>query len=255
MYTNRVLTSFPWGPTVDGVLIKNLPALELAASPPHIWQGLNSIVVTHVADEGKSFVPPEASMNTEANWKVLVGAAVPKKIDSSGGSPDLLDAAYQQYAFPTHFANEQASLDVVIGAYTILCNVRLIINAYRTTLAGHVYSAQVDFLPDGSHGTDILNLISGLSGTNTGKYRRFLLSHAATGDPNFNSNVYPPFPLGPDSGSVWSPISWANNITNILHVSAQDFSTNFQDNEDASAICTYWNSFQASAVAKIPIGL
>jgi carboxylesterase type B len=241
-----------WGPVVDGVLINNLAVLEAAAG--HIWP-LQSVIVTHVQNEGLIFVPfTSLTTNTVAHWKAVLGSVLPSALSATPGT-DLVSQAEARYSFkysgaPSgtyNFTSEADSLAHTFGDVGFLCNTRALIGAYHGTIP--TYSADANIFT-GLHGSDILALQEYLGdySPNWDKYRRFLVSYAAYGDPNTYSGQGP-YPL--DNFNPWSTVTWANDLGNVAGVGDYTYG-NIQDTQDSADICNFWTSFQQQAINLVP---
>jgi carboxylesterase type B len=56
--------TFGFGPSADGAFVRQMPQLELASG--NHCKSLESVVVTHVSDEGSMFVAPDAAFDDKA---------------------------------------------------------------------------------------------------------------------------------------------------------------------------------------------
>ena len=141
----------PFGPAVDGKLIKHLPANELAGGK--YFHGLKSIVISHVEDEAAIFVPSKAS--ADSDFTTFVSNFMPQS--TLAPVRDAIATQYPAEAYP----NVKARLNALIRDGSFTCNNWQLFQAYSDKTP--TYMMEYDFeiealgkviLP-ALHGTDL----------------------------------------------------------------------------------------------------
>jgi carboxylesterase type B len=200
--------TFGFGPSADGDWVRQLPALELATG--NFAKGVESLIVSHVANEAGMFVHDQVKNDTA--FKAFV--------DWNYSHNDPVTAAVlEQFPSPNSnakYSNQNARMTDYIQYSTFTCNTRWLSEAYK----GKTWNVQYSF-DGGSHGSDITAdfydrkvgfsakiedlRTPGVAVVST-IYQAYLLSHALTGDPNkmkYKSAIeWPKVTLGPHLGNV-----------------------------------------------------
>ncbi|KAI9818916.1 MAG: hypothetical protein M1827_007737 [Pycnora praestabilis] len=230
---------FNLGPAADGKYIRQLAPLEFASG--NYWKGLQSIVISNVADEAAVFV--DGHIRTNKQFTKFVNTIFPSYAKSFG-----INAAVEAfYPSNSHFFETSRVKDLVRDS-SFTCTTRRLTEAYD----GKSWNMQYSVTP-GYHGTDnvpifynvgvdldILDtnvdfpLIPGMGGLATA-YQSYLTSHARTGDPNSHRLVLnlPPTVEWP------RPNSTGNEITNVLNVGDLGFSL-ISDKQNEKRNCDFW---------------
>jgi hypothetical protein len=229
---------------VDGTFVRQLPVLELASG--NYIKSLESLVVSHVADEARMFV--QNNMNNDSDFQSLVTY-------NFGVSPDKLpainNAIIQKFPSPliakTFKSQRDRTIDFV--QYSVFtCNARFISEAYK----GKTYNIQYS-RGNGMHGSDIMadffvpGSVSAMATSFSDKtwstfapqFQSYLTSHARSGDVNkFRAPGTIEWPL-----SVFGPtISKVLNATNTGFELIEDSKTRADD-------CDFWRDAYAGMTA------
>ncbi|EKG17965.1 Carboxylesterase type B [Macrophomina phaseolina MS6] len=183
------LSAFNIGPSADGDYVRQLPMLELASG--NYWKGLESLIVSHTADEAELFV--DGHIQTDEQFNDFIDSVFPNYTKEAG-----INAAIEEF-FPPVSTNktygtvvERTKAFVRDSSFT--CWSRFLTDAY----AGRTWNMQYSVTP-GWHGTDLLPtfyqiylsfggdvafpLLPGFGSFATA-YQSYLTSHARSGDPN-----------------------------------------------------------------------
>ena len=141
----------PFGPAVDGTLIKHLPANELAGGK--YFHGLESIIISHVKDEAAIFVPSKAS--ADSDFTTFVSNFMPES--TLAPVRDAIATQYPAGAYP----NVKARLNALIRDGSFTCNNWQLFQAYSDKTPTYMmeYDFEIEFggeviLP-ALHGTDL----------------------------------------------------------------------------------------------------
>ncbi|KAK6356010.1 hypothetical protein TWF718_000383 [Orbilia javanica] len=135
---------FPFGPAVDGKLIKQIPVYALGQKDQY-WRDLESIIASHVATEAASFTKG-LRIHTEAQFTKLAGLSfddqVVEHIKQSG--------LYCKGLFP----NWKGCYTEIVQDSMFMANVRAVYEAYK----GKCYMLNYRWPKDtfAKHGTDLL---------------------------------------------------------------------------------------------------
>lgn len=239
--------TFGWGPVPDGCWVRQSPALEFANG--HYWQDIDSLILSHVSNEGQVFVDPNITTNAAGNaWL--------KSIYPNAGQA-IQDAIQKQYPPVTNsttskYKTEFDRLKEYTQDSTFTCNVRFLSDAYL----GRTYNVQYS-RANGLHGTDIGAdfydpnnfVISFLDSSDKSiaefapTYQSYLTSHARTGDPNTYRKSNANF-----TTIVWPKVvnSLAENqLQQVLYAGNTGYSL-FSDNQTERTTCSFWLNFIAA---------
>src|SRR5271154_1170730 len=121
--------------------------------PGNYWKDIDSLIVSHVANESGSFVPQ--FMRTEADFTTFINDFMPE--------PQLAPvraAVETQYPAqgPPYNGDQRARAGALIRDSTFTCNTRQLYEAYKPRSTG-LYMLQYDFLASKNyalHGSDLL---------------------------------------------------------------------------------------------------
>lgn len=234
--------TFAFGPAPDGKWMRQLPLLEFASG--NYWKKMDSIIVTHVADEGEMFTPKDVTNQTQ--WKAYLDKTYPRQ-------PSFVKQIMNHYS-PVNTTRQMAKL--FVDDSTFRCNTRFITQAYP----GITYSGRYARL-GGLHGTDIIatfyspgsilaaaSLIEKNFENFAAVYQSYLLSHSRSGDPN---------KFSVKTGSL-KAINWPKvqdtpkGFTNVLNAGVDGFSL-IVDMDTAKDICDFWLAFQTGLTKSLGI--
>ena len=188
--------TFAVGPAPDGNLIRQLATLELATG--NFFKGLDSIILSHVADESLIFTPTSVQTDNDFNNFVEASLALSSQ-DQAAGVNAAIEARYPPVmsGMTKNYTTEFDRTKAFLGDSSFYCNIRYLTDAYN----GKNYNLKYSVTP-GVHATDLLptfyNLnvdLSALSanlsiplipgfGSFAQAYQSYLVSHARSGDPN-----------------------------------------------------------------------
>ncbi|MCJ1393378.1 hypothetical protein MMC18_006251 [Xylographa bjoerkii] len=253
---------FPVGPSVDGKVIKELPVVAL--SKGNYWKKLDSIIVSHVAEESSLFVPK--FIKTAADFDRFLYDFMP-------GSQLAATRAKisKQYPKPL-LGTQQDRVRTLIRDSTFTCTTRQLYNAYKTKVS--TYMLQYDFFAEydlAIHGTDvlptffntnvnmtavfedmlskagskkvpgfILNDIGNIYKRFAPAYQSYFASHAVHGDPNTARKVAETVPWLPATDD-------GDHVTDVLRalyrykLVGKDFDSRTEDKINTNTICNFWN--------------
>ncbi|KAE9964974.1 hypothetical protein BLS_007936 [Venturia inaequalis] len=237
---DKIIASAPpgqygFGPAVDGTLIRQLPDLELASG--NVQKGIESIIVTHVADEATAFVADNLKNNKTFFEASLV---------YSYGDNKLKDAVVARYPAPgpgSKYKDEKARMADAMASGFFTCHVRTIANAFKDKAWIGQYSRG-----NGRHGTDLQANFYNSSGapprsdpgfaTFAPTFQNYLLSHAMSGDPNS---------LQKGAGAIqWPKANFGPVFGNVLEAGNKGFAL-IDDNLTSADTCDFWLDVWASA--------
>ncbi|KAL6720357.1 hypothetical protein ACLMJK_002278 [Lecanora helva] len=243
--------TFAVGPSADGNLIRQSPALELASG--NFDKKIDSLILSHVSDEAFIFVPP--NVRTDNDFNHFVQEEFPAYAQSSGVNaaiearyPPVMNASVHNYT--TEFDRVKA----VLSESSFVCNIRYLTDAYD----GKNYNIQYSVTP-GLHATDLvptfynLNLdLPALSnatgfplvpgfGSFAQAYQSYLISHARSGDPNTYKKT-----INVPPAITWpKPISTGDEISGVLNAGDTGFSV-ISDSQTRESTCEFWREVAAA---------
>jgi carboxylesterase type B len=222
-------------PCSNSKLVQSHPILHnlLLTNAGNVLKGIESIIISHVNNEGKMFVPKDTS---DAAFSKLLNYLW-------GGSPGVVEAIKEQYA-STKFPSTYQRYETFLGDSTFLCTTRYITEAYPNKTYNVIYS-----LLTGTHGTDVpatfyslqgfLENIIRLRDTRFGdmasKYQAYLISHARTGNPNHFKKA----------GTIdWPIVERGPVFGNVLNVTENGFGL-VRDSANSKKQCDFWVEMMA----------
>jgi carboxylesterase type B len=269
---------FPVGPSLDGKLFHQLPAVAFATgrvtvksstipnanpqTPGNYWKNMDSLIVSHVANESGSFVPQ--FMRTEADFTTFVNDFLPE--------PQLAPvraAVERQYPAqgPPYNGDQRARAGALIRDSTFTCNTRQLYEAYKHRSIG-LYMLQYDFLASKNyalHASDLLPTFwngemdtaklfedllhlspllaeaAAFAFDHSGyapAYQSYFASHAVFGNPN--------------SARRWNTVPWPNatdngqELTNVMETRfsavLEFFDGETVDHINTRASCDFWTN-------------
>lgn len=251
--------SFAVGPTVDGMLVRQLPVLELATG--HYAQDVEALLLSHCSDEATLFV--DGSITTDDEFAAFLAALFPEYTQTAGGINDQILAFYPAVANADTYVNEAARFEAFLRDSCFTCHVRHIIEGYGDD---RVWSMQYAVTP-GWHGSDLVptffNGVGGsvdswledlaalvvpvigplLAGLSTA-LQSYLASFATSGDPNTNRVVW-----NVPSTVTWDhPNSAGEEISGVLNVADLGFSS-VSDSQNQKTPCDFWRSVAAAVTS------
>jgi Carboxylesterase family len=223
-----------FGPSADGEFIRQIPALELATG--NFVQGIESLIVSHVADEAKTFIVEpqnETTFRTYQDW-------------AYGNNSALTDIIDRKYPIPgpgQRFKNNSERFGTVAQLTSFTCHTRWISEAYR----GRTWNVQYS-LGSGLHGSDVAatfygsenkkqsDMINALAGVDKDQdfnniahlYQAYLVSHARAGDPNVFAH----------SDLKWPKVSLGPVLSNVLNVAKSP--ALITDPTNSAEDCDFW---------------
>lgn len=255
----QVPGTFAVGPSPDGSFIRQLPALELASG--NFWS-LDSLVISHCADEAEVFV--DGAITTNKQFDSFLSAIFPNYNASplhtaiTSRYPPVTDSPSSKYKM------QPDRLKDVVRDSSMTCNVHYLNAAYSPS---HVWNMQYSVTP-GWHGTDLvavfnnprraasvswddifseylllpLNLL--FAGISTA-VQSYLVSYVTTGDPNAHRavlNVPPAIPWG-------HPEPRGDKIGKVLDV-GNLLVREVEDDQVPAGACEFWRESYAAATAE-----
>ncbi|OXV11320.1 hypothetical protein Egran_00919 [Elaphomyces granulatus] len=230
--------AFIGGPAPDGWFIRQAVSVEY--SQGNIWNPIQSIIVSHVIDEGSLFLFQNGSNNNSTFLDDYLQSIIPKYAQSGDIIPRI--KALYKTAYPDQDMASAEMAITTIRDVLFTCNIRNVIDAYSSSSSasssiGHtrdlsinptIYAVQYS-LPPGTHGVDVPALWhtdslqespspfnNTTSAANIMKiwthYQTYLISHARsrTGNPNTFGDGYNPI--------EWPTVQPAEYVGNTLNV-------------------------------------
>lgn len=220
------LGEFAVGVAPDGKNIRQTPALEYLTG--NVDKDIESLIVSHVADEAYIFTP--TTLNTDSIFNVWIESLNPVYSKDDG-----IDAAIKEFYTPVNssttsngqFSSPYVFYDAVNRSRTYLrdsiftTNTRFVTYAYP----GKTFNMQYGY-PPGWHGTDIeptfFDPATEGNVTSLGEppaayaqaYQSYFISHALTGDPNvYSHGAGPPVIQWPHPADVNG--TWLENVLEV----------------------------------------
>ena len=244
--------TFAFGPTVDGDFSRQLPDLELASgefcdrdihfpekllttSPTgNFAKDIESIIVTHVADEGIAFVSDSVNDDhgffrdaLEYTW---------------GAEPAIISAILDKYPDPgpgSRFQTEKQRMVQYMTDQVFVCKTRYLVQAFK----GRTWFGQYS-RGDGRHGRDILATFYNSSKETpvsdhafpafAAQYEDYLLAHARAGDPSASGQ--PP---------KWPKETMGAVMSNVMDAGNDGFHL-IQDQVATADACDFWMEIMAA---------
>jgi carboxylesterase type B len=232
--------TFAYGPVPDGIHIKSVPGVEFAKG--NYWKGLESLLVSHVADEAMIFVPK--SITDDDQVDLFVNASAPStsfKVETINELGELYPASTTKKGEKL-FGTAEKRINTIIRDSTFTCNNRWLARAY----AGKTYSMQYSGKP-GLHGVDLIPTFFNFKIPMWLSYRNYLTSHALTGNPNtlkLKSNDGDYF-----SSSSPEAIEWPLAKVEEMVKDVNNFKNNgyelIEDSTQKQRNCDFWQNLQA----------
>jgi carboxylesterase type B len=251
------------GPAVDGDLIHQLPAVELAEG--HYWKHMDSLIISHVADEASSFVPK--FINEEDDLDTWLNNLLPH--DKLSPVRNAVERKYDQGRYGE--AKDRAS--AILQDAFFICNTRQLYDAYNDSTTRYVlqYSflsyfglavhasdllpifwnknvdvtrfikKQVSYLPE-----FVIDWLASYFGQFAQQYQRYLVSHATSGDPNTGKNKRTP---------KWKQAKGHNKLKNVMETSFSLFENYFDsrsvDSINTASVCNFWTDVAKNVSAAL----
>ncbi|KAL9110951.1 MAG: hypothetical protein Q9227_004566 [Pyrenula ochraceoflavens] len=257
---------FPLGPSVDGIWMDTLPAVQFASGD--YWKSLQSILVSHVANESATFTPKYVV--SAATFNQFLHAFMPE-----ASLAPIRSAILSQYncTSPPYNGDYRACASTLIRDSTFTCNTRQLFDAY----AGKAYMMQYSFpaptQPPAQHAQDLvplflhdnMNVTALLLFLNSAftlpeaqqaaffvqalsrNYKNYLASYAAYGDPNTKKGFDAiKWPLASATGSG------GDQVGNVMEArlkpgfsSAHWYFDVNSDGINTKSSCLFWNKIAA----------
>lgn len=200
-----IAAGFGIGPAVDGSWVRRLPQLELENG--NYWKDMDSVIVSHVADEAELFTP--LAVDTEEKWKSFVASFYRNQTA-------LTESVLNEYS---DVDNLRQRVKTFIGDSTFYCNTRSLLDAFskrsyalRYSRRTGIHGADVlaDFYDPNSTMSPIIEVMDPGFGRFATTFQSALLSHARTGDPNAlstkNNTLAVHWPLARPQGNGYSDV-------------------------------------------------
>jgi hypothetical protein len=248
-------------------LIRQLAVLEFASGVSFVLtlqgiantalgnycKNIDSLILSHVADEAFVFVPP--NVQTDSNFNAFVDETFPVYAKTAGLNA-IIEAHYPPVMSGTvhNYTTDFDRTKAFSGQSSFQCNVRYLSDAY----AGKNYNLQYSVTP-GFHATDLLPTFYDLNvdltlffddesyplipgfGSFAQAYQSYLVLHAQSSDPNTYAKTFniPPainWPKAGDSG---------DEITDVLYAGDAGFSL-ISDPQTTETLCEFWREVAAA---------
>ncbi|KAK4232578.1 putative esterase and lipase [Podospora fimiseda] len=196
--SNAVPGSFATGPTPDGKFIRQMPVLELALGK--FWK-VESLVVSHTADEGSLFVA--GSIQTDTQFSKFLTQIFPNSTFTAG-----INQKIEEFYPPINASGKKSKYATQTARYTnfvqhscFTCSVRYLTEALGPSKTYLLQYNPLPLPPFNQHGSDLLatffsdsstpGVLDDLAGFVFPLFKgvstalqRYLASFITTGDPN-----------------------------------------------------------------------
>ncbi|KAL4914544.1 Alpha/Beta hydrolase protein [Aspergillus aurantiobrunneus] len=164
-------------PVPDGEYIRNTALVEYAEG--NKWKPIESVLVSHVLDEGSLSVPSPVPPNFLQS--VITGLLPPNSTSGIRKMVNLYETLYAN-------ATEQEMLRAMWTDLIYTCNIRAVLEAYPSPAWAFQYSL-LDGVINATHGSDTVATwysqeLQGYTEPLFEKFQRYLTNFARTGDPN-----------------------------------------------------------------------
>jgi hypothetical protein len=237
-------------PAADGDFVRQVPELEMASGmydqaieythvlmiAGNIAPGIESIINSHVIDEGQMFVPAKVE---EKDITAVINHYF-------GTSPATAAAITKRYA---PIPDLKARIKSLFQFSTFTCHSRFISEGFK----GKTYNLQYA-RGSGFHGSDIntdfynkdtqsflSTLMDPTFGTFATTFQTYLLSHARTGDPNKLR----------EKGSIeWPLVNWGPVLGNVLNATDKGFEL-ISDQVTKAEDCDLWRDVVAGMTSSL----
>ncbi|KAF2836457.1 alpha/beta-hydrolase [Patellaria atrata CBS 101060] len=246
---------FPVGPSVDGTWIQDIPAVQFASG--RYWQELNSIMVSHVADESGSFTPSYVDSSSSFN-QFLCDFMPESKLS---GVRDEIKKQYDCTQTPYN-GNWTYCVSILIRDSTFTCNTRQLYDAYQGKAYMMQYSFPAPYGADARHATDLVptfvnsntnitDLLINIGNISPGQakeaqqviskfhpyYQSYLASYAVYGDPNMAAKNSVKWPLAQGTGDqIQSVLQAKFQLSTPFHL----FFDVISDSINTQSSCMFW---------------
>lgn len=239
--------AFNLGPTSDGTYVRQLATLELASG--NFWKGLDSLIISHTADEAELFV--DGHIQTDADFTQFISSVFPP-YTAQAGINDAIQSFYPPLSQSNTYSTQSDRVKDFVRDSSFTCNARWLTEAF----SGKTYNLQYSVTP-GWHATDLIPLfaldeyfsigdfsvplIPGIGGF-AKAYQSYLTSHARSGDPNRYRALIniPPAINWPQPGSLSD-----ENLSNVLSAWDLGFKT-VTDTQMPKSHCDFMRSVAAA---------
>ncbi|KAK0743356.1 Alpha/Beta hydrolase protein [Schizothecium vesticola] len=247
----QISGSMAVGPTPDGKFIRQMPVLELSTG--NFWKGIQSVILSHTADEASLFV--NGAIQTDTQFSGFLDGVFPNYTRSAGVNAKI-EAFYPPLggSKKSKYASQSARVTAFLRDGCFTCHIRYLTEALTPS---KVYLMQYSTFP-GSHGSDLLPtfyspgfasdtssllddiatffapVLAPLAVGIAGAMQAYFASFIVTGDPNTNRAVvnFPP--------SVrWEHPSVADEVKGVVNVGDWGFST-VNDGQMGKGACDFW---------------
>ena len=110
-----------FGPTPDGSFIRQMPVLELSTG--NYWKGVESVILSHTADESSLFV--SGAVQTDAQFSSLLDSVFPNYTRAEGVTAKV-EAFYPPVSGGKNakYPNQAARMAAFLRESCFTCNVR-----------------------------------------------------------------------------------------------------------------------------------
>jgi len=136
--------TFRYGPAIDGTLIRDLPALEMARG--NYWKNVK-VIVGHTSNEGILFADP--SIDTDSDFTTAIKTRFPNATQAT--LETIQNDLYPKPGISTEFATNYVRWSTLIQDFKVTCNSRGITQSYAGKAYAYVYG-----IPPGIHGSDLM---------------------------------------------------------------------------------------------------
>ncbi|KAI1913176.1 hypothetical protein LOZ61_002943 [Ophidiomyces ophidiicola] len=211
-----------YNPMPDGRYIRRIPDVEL--SEGHFWKHLDSLIVSHVVDEGESNVPNPIDPDYIANFlKGLFPSYAPD-------AALTIEKLYKNTPGPP-----RTRAKIIFGDAIFHCHIRGMIEAYGSK----AYLMQFSY-PPGIHGTDVpavfYDSLRNHSVPIFSAYQSYLTSHAQTGNPNILRD-----PVANPQTIKWPRVGDVNTekIHSAINMTELGFEV-IDDDKPRKSVCDVW---------------
>ncbi|KAJ0421238.1 Alpha/Beta hydrolase protein [Aspergillus carlsbadensis] len=222
-------------PVPDGVFVRDVALYEY--SKGNTWPHLNSLLVSHVLDEGALFVPSEIP---EGYIRSYISGLLPP---NSTAATDKMFTLYESiYANST----DKQLASTIFRDMVFTCNIYAAVQAYRDRNNWGFQYSYIDGVMNGTHGSDALPMwynsaLQGFEEPLFAQYQRYFTNFARTGDPNRPRG-------GEDELVDWQRVDASGDVLgNVLDLTNVGYEV-IQDAQVRTDICGTWMEVLGEAI-------
>ncbi|KAF2423187.1 alpha/beta-hydrolase [Tothia fuscella] len=232
--------SFAFGPAPDGSLIEKAPVLHFDSG--RYWKGIESIISSHVTNEGGTFI--DRSITNDAGFDAMILRSYGNRSELAPFREKVIKQLYPPVGTAgSNYKSITDRLTQYASEMSFTCHNRLLADAYP----GKTYSVQYA-VPPGGHGSDQAGtFFNSLAPQNAGlsksdvegrlAFQSYLASFAVTGDPNKKRNKAATIEWPLTTGEKDVTLS---NVLNVASLTGSSGLSLIKDDQQVKDRCSYY---------------